>query len=107
KIYDLNFDYRNIAYFNAVPSFANPSAPLGFNEQTFDLHRKTINATLDFNPGGHILPYLAYERNSGYGNGIETWVNESTNEYPVPTVFRDSTDNYRGGLRLEYNRFHV
>jgi hypothetical protein len=106
KVYDLNFDYRNIAYFNAIPSFANPSAPLGFNEQTFDLHRKTINATLDFNPGGHILPYLAFERNSGYGNGVETWVNESSNEYPVPTLFRDSTDNYRGGLRLEYNRFH-
>src|SRR5437764_12834645 len=27
KWYELRADYRNIAYFNAVPSFANPSAP--------------------------------------------------------------------------------
>src|SRR5262249_25551838 len=32
-IYDFNFDYRNIAYFNAVPTFANPSQPGGFNQQ--------------------------------------------------------------------------
>jgi hypothetical protein len=29
KIYDFRFDYRNIAYFNAVPSFANSAAPNG------------------------------------------------------------------------------
>ncbi|HWC99995.1 MAG TPA: hypothetical protein VG456_24715 [Candidatus Sulfopaludibacter sp.] len=107
KVYDLNVDYRNIAYFNAVPSFANPSAPQGFDEQSFDLHRRNVSATLDFNPGGHILPYLAFERNSGYGHGIETFVNESSNEYPVNTLFRDSTDNFRGGLRVEFNRFHI
>ncbi len=30
-IYDFTFDYRNIAYFDAVPSYANPVAPAGFN----------------------------------------------------------------------------
>jgi hypothetical protein len=29
KLYDFRFDYRNIAYFNAVPSYANPSGPDG------------------------------------------------------------------------------
>ena len=32
-LYELTGDYRNIAYFNAMPSFANPVAPLGFNER--------------------------------------------------------------------------
>jgi hypothetical protein len=107
NIYDLNIDYRNIAYFNAIPSFANPAQPLGFNEQSFDLHRRNASITLDLFPGRHILPYLAFERNSGYGHGIETWVDQSADEFAVPTLLRDSTDNYRGGIRFEYNRFHI
>jgi hypothetical protein len=39
-IYDFSFDYRNIAYFNALPSYSNPLAPAGFNEQAFDTHRR-------------------------------------------------------------------
>ena len=106
-IYDLNFDYRNIAYFNALPSFANPFAPGGFDEQSFDIHRRMLTAALDFRPGKHIVPYLAFERNSGYGHGIATWLTDANNEYAVPTRPRDSTNNYRGGLRFEYNRFHA
>ena len=34
------FDYRNIAFFDAVPAYANPLAPGGFNEQSFDTHRR-------------------------------------------------------------------
>jgi len=106
-IYDLNFDYRNIAYFDAVPSFANPAAPLGFNEQSFDIHRRTTSVSLDLLPGKHLVPYLAFDRNSGNGRGIETWLLDSTNEYAVPSLLRDSTNNYRGGLRVEFSRFHL
>src|SRR5215471_13476883 len=38
EVYDFRFDYQNIAYFNAVPSFANPFAPGGFDQQAFDTH---------------------------------------------------------------------
>jgi len=106
-VYDFSADYRNIAYFNALPSFTNPLAPAGFNEQAFDIHRRMADIDLEFFPGKHIIPYLAYNRNAGYGHGVETWLVDSTNEYAVPTLLRDSTDNYRGGVRVEYNRFHV
>ncbi len=106
-IYDLTFDYRNMAYFNAMPSFANPTAPAGFNEQSFDIHRKNLSADLDLRPGSHIIPYLAFDRNSGYGHGITDWVQDQNDEFAVPTLLRDSTNNYRGGVRFEYNRFHV
>jgi hypothetical protein len=106
-VYDFSFDYRNIAYFNAVPSFANPLAPAGFNEQAFDTHRRNTSFTLDLFPGKHITPYLAFDRNSGYGHGIDTWVQDSNDEFAVPTLLRDSTINYRGGLRFEYNRVHI
>ena len=106
-IYDFRFDYRNIAYFNALPSFANPFAPAGFNEQSLDVRRRNLSLGLDLLPGRHIVPFLAYDRNSGQGTGVSTWVQDIANEYAVPTQFRDGTQNYRGGLRFEYSRFHV
>jgi len=106
-VYDLTFDYRNIAYFNAAPSFANPNAPGGFDEQSLDLHRRNLMLGLDLFPGTRITPYLVFERNSGYGNGIETWVQGSSDEFAVATLLRDSTLTYRGGVRLEFNHWHV
>ena len=107
KIYDFRFDYRNIAYFNEVPSFANTFAPAGFNEQAFDIRRRMINGSLDLFPNGHIIPYFAFDRNAGYGNGIDTWLTDASNEYAVPSLVRDSMENYRGGVRFEYNHFHI
>ena len=105
--YDFTFDYRNIAYFNAMPSFANPFAPAGFNQQSFDTRQRTLGAELDLFTGKRIIPYLAFDRNSQYGNGVVTWANGASNQYPVPALFRDAIYNYRGGVRFEYNRFHV
>jgi hypothetical protein len=112
KLYDLRFDYRNIAYFNAVPSYANPSAPdglspLGFNERAFDINRRDASFELDLFPGSRIIPFLAYDRDSAGGHGIETWVLGATNEFPIPYLLRNHADRYRGGLRLEFNRFHL
>ena len=106
-VYELRGDYRNIAYFNAPPSFANPLAPRGFDERAFDMRRRSGYMDLELFPGKHILPYLVFERNSGYGHGVETWVQDSNNSFAVPMLLRDSTNNYRGGVRLEYNRWHV
>jgi len=105
-VYDLLFDYRDIAYFNAIPSYANPVAPAGFNEQSFDTRRRTMTVGLDLRPGKRIVPYLAFDRNSGYGHGTDEWVQDSNDEFAVPTLLRDSTNNYRGGVRFEFNRFH-
>ncbi len=106
-IYDFSFDYRNIAYFNALPSYSNPLAPAGFDEQAFDTHRRNTSFSLDLRPGKLIVPYLAFDRNSGYGHGIDTWVQDSNDEFAVPTLLRDSTNNYRGGIRIECQCLHV
>ena len=106
-IYDFTFDYRNIAYFNAVPSYANPLAPAGFNDQAFDERRRNYSVSLDLFPGKQIIPYLVFEKNSGYGDAVEMFVQGGNDEFPVSSLLRDSTLNYRGGVRLEFNRFHV
>ena len=105
--YELTADYRNIAYFNALPSYANPVAPLGFDQQSFDTRKRNGYVDLQLFPGMHVVPYLVYERNSTQGHGIETWVQEANNEFAVPVQLSDSTNNYRGGVRLEYNRWHI
>ena len=107
--YQLITDYRNFAYFDNVPSFADPSlATRGFalNEQSFDNHRKIGNVLFEVRPGSWLVPYLAYDHDSSLGSGVTTFVS-NINEYPFATGMRDSTESYRGGIRLELPRFHV
>jgi hypothetical protein len=107
-VYDFRFDYRNIAYFNYLPSYANPLLQQGVltTQRAFDSWRRMSSFELDLMPGHRFVPYVAYQRDSGRGRGITNFVAEG-NEYAVPTNLKDSTDNIRGGVRIEMNRFHV
>ena len=107
-IYDFNFDYRDIAYFNLLPSFADPLLGTGIvlDEDSYFARRRMSDFQLDLFPGHRIIPYLAYGRDSGEGTGITTFESD-VNTYPVADYTFDKTDNYRGGVRLEFNRFHV
>jgi hypothetical protein len=107
-IYDFNFDYRDIAYFNLLPSFADPLLGTGLvlDEDSYFARRRMSDFQLDLFPGHRIIPYLAYGRDSGAGTGITTFVSDA-NTYPVADYTFDKTDNYRGGVHLEFNRFHA
>ncbi len=109
KLYNLNFDYRDMAYFDALPSYADPLLAGGgitLNEQSFDMRRRFANAELTFLPGNWISPYFAFDRDSGGGTGVSVFVSNA-DQFPVPARFHDRTSNYRGGVRLEFRRFHV
>ena len=107
-IYDFNFDYRDIAYFSLLPSFADPLLGTGIvlDEDSYFARRRMSDFQLDLFPGHRIIPYLAYGRDSGEGTGITTFESD-VNQYPVADHTFDKTDNYRGGVRLEFNRFHA
>jgi hypothetical protein len=107
-IYDFNFDYRDIAYFNLLPSFADPLLGTGLvlDEDSYFSRRRMSDFQLDLFPGHRIIPYLAYGRDSGQGTGITTFESDA-NSYPVSDQMFDKTDNYRGGVRLEFNRWHA
>ncbi len=106
--YHFSFDYRNIAYFNFLPSFADPTFGNGMflDQQSFDSHRRMMDFELELLPGHWIVPYLGYSHDSGFGTGVTDFVN-GINSYPVEDRPRDRTDNYRGGVRLELKKFHV
>ena len=108
RLYRLDADYRNIAYFNSLPSFADPLLDRGVfvSERSFDVRRRLSSFTLDLLPGRRITPYLAYDRSAESGDGVTTFVADG-NEYPLPERIRDSSNQYRGGIRVEMRRFHV
>src|SRR5687767_3916880 len=107
-LYRLDVDYRNIAYFNDLPTFANPLLDRGIflSQRSYDVRRRMASFQLDLLPGNWLVPYLAYERSAGEGRGVTTFVAEG-NEYPLPNLLRDGAANYRGGIRLESRRAHV
>lgn len=108
KWYELNADYRDIAYFDELPSYADPLASRGItlDEQSFDMRRHMGNYTLDLLPGNWLVPYFGFERDSGSGIGVATFVSD-VDQFPVPNVTYDLTNLYRGGVRIERKRFHV
>ena len=108
KLYEFSADYRDIAYFDFLPSYADPLLARGItlNEQSFDTRRHFGSYRLDLLPGSRIIPYLAYDRDSGSGAGVTTFVTDA-NTFPVPNTLHDVTNLYRGGVRVEMRRFHV
>ena len=106
--YNFNFDYRNIAYYNFLPSFADPTIGQGFflDQRSYDSRRRMSDFELELMPGRRIVPYLAYSHDAGSGRGITDFYSD-VNEYPVADRLRDKTDNFRGGVRIEMSKFHV
>jgi hypothetical protein len=108
KLYEFRADYRDIVYYNNLASFADPLLIHGvaLDEQSFDTRRRLASFELDLLPGHSIVPYVAFSRDSGAGTGVTTFVSDA-DEFPVPNSLRDSTNLYRGGLRIELRRFHA
>ncbi len=107
-LYRFSMDYRNLAHFNALPSFANPGLERGLlvSQRTYDLRRRMVDTQLDLFPDRRIIPFLAYGRDWGSGGGATNFVADE-NEYAVRNILQDKTDHYRGGVRIQLNRFHV
>lgn len=109
NLYRLTVDWRNIAYFNYLPSFADPQRLINgslLDANAFDTHIHSTEVRLDILPGGRFVPYLAYGRNSQDGRGTTSFVLPQ-NEYPVATSYSSSTDSYRGGVDFHFDRFNA
>lgn len=107
KYYKFSGDYRNIAYYNNLPNFADPlfGSGLILDEQAQDTHKRLADFRLDLFPNHVFMPYLEYDHTSDYGTGIANFV-ANANEYPVQNLTRDSNENYRGGVHIELSRWH-
>ena len=124
RVYRFTADYRNLTYFDFLPSFANPNRPDAFggagsnavsrltpdgallNQRSYDTHFRMSDIYLELFPNRKVIPYFSYQRNSWFGRGVTPFVAQST-EYPIRNDVNDATDLYRGGVRLEFDRWHV
>ncbi|MBI3207775.1 MAG: hypothetical protein HYZ37_02595 [Candidatus Solibacter usitatus] len=107
RYYRLNVDYRSTAYFSALPSFANPTLDRGilFSQRSFDTRRHFTELNLDLFPTRRIVPFVSYSRSRGEGRGVSSFTTDA-NEYPVATLLSDAANLVRGGVRLEFRKFH-
>jgi hypothetical protein len=108
RLYDLRVDYRNIAYYNFLPSFADPLLSRGIlsTEQASDTRIRTFDGELRFLPGTRFVPYFAFDRNDYSGSGITTFVVQS-NQYPVGNHISNHADRYRTGVQIQFSNFHA
>ena len=107
-LYDFNADYRDFAYYNFLPSYADPLLGQGIvlDEQSFDTRRKIAALSLDIRPGHWWTPYFGWDHDSSAGTGASVFVTDGNN-YPVPSTLTDSTDLYRAGIRFEKRKFQA
>lgn len=106
--YDFNFDSRAFLYYNFLPSFANPLLERGIltPQRAYDVNRQWMEGELRLRPGHALMPYFAFSRDTGRGTGITNFYSNG-NEYPVFNQMSDTTTRFRGGLRLEKQRYHL
>ena len=106
--YRLTIDYRNINYFNFLPSYADPTLNQGvlLDQNSFDTKIRSFDVLLEAHRNKWITPYLGYSFNEQDGRGI-TDFHTDINEYPVASMYSDMTNNYRGGVRMELGAYHV
>ena len=108
KLYRLIADYRNMEYFNFLPSYADPTLNQGIllNQNSYDTAIRTLHVQLDLLPGKWITPYLGFERNTQFGSGV-TVFHTDQNDFPIASLYSDQTNSYHAGVRMELGRYHI
>jgi hypothetical protein len=108
-LYRFDADYRSLAYYDNLPSFADPQLASGIqlNEQSFDTRRHIGSYNLELFPANTLNPYLSFERDTGSGHGVSSFVDSFANEFAVPDVTSDRTNLFRGGVRIAWRRMHL
>lgn len=114
-LFRLSFQYRNLAYFDSLPSFANTQlgrnagiTPDSYtvNQRALDTRMRFWNVDLDLLPSGRWRPFFNFGGQSGRGTGVSPLVFDE-NSYPAATRIDFGTLNGAGGLRYEGEKTHL
>jgi hypothetical protein len=107
-VYRLSVSVRSLAYFNNLPSYADPLLARGIalDEQSFDTRRHLASVDLQLLPNHRVSPYLAVDSDSDNGHGVSTFVTGG-NDYAVPYNTNDRTRLYRGGVHIKLPRMQM
>ena len=103
--YEATINYRRFAYFNTVPSYANPTSDLiGASQRSLDIRRGLFDAEVRIGPGRDVVPFFAFSRDDGKGPGRTTFVQDG-NEFAVASETDTRDHTIRGGVYLRFDRW--
>ncbi len=99
--YELRVDFRNLDYYNFLPTWANPLLSKGSltGQHNLDVTYRTTDIELKLRPTSRLRPFVAYTRSSSFGPGLTT-TSFTGNEFVLNSTWHYSTDEYRGGLEI-------
>lgn len=106
--YRVNFDFRNVDYFNNVGYFSNPLLDKGImvSQHTFDTTQRSFDFDLTLLPTSKLSPFVAYSHNSRFGPGTTTFTGDG-NTYPVLNRYDEISDYVRGGVVLTLRKLNL
>jgi len=110
RIYEFRGSYFNIAYYNNLPSYADPTLTTTgafLDQRAYDTQVRSFSNELVLFPGFWFQPYIAYERNTQFGTGISDLVESTQNNYPLLNQVQWGQSTFRGGIRIELPKFHA
>ena len=101
--YQVSFDYRNVLYFNFIPSYANPLLSSGvlLGEHSSDITRRTIDLNVTLFPQSRIIPSFGFSRATGTGPGITTFTADN-NEYAIQDTVNNSSNYVKGAVTFNF-----
>jgi hypothetical protein len=116
-LYRFTLGYRRTDNFSSLPAFANPLLGQGIvpGQHTYNRERSTVDADLEFFPGGRITPFLGFSWNRYSGPGTTTYhvgqdeflllqsLTDRDQELRVGSGF--SVGNYYGSLTQGWRKF--
>jgi len=104
-LYQFRADYRNLKYFNFIPTYSNPLLVNGslLGQHSLDVSYRSTDLELKLFPNSKVRPYVAYSRSSSFGPGFTT-SSFPGNEFLLNTNWQYASDEYRGGLELSLPR---
>jgi hypothetical protein len=107
-IYDFRASYRNLNYYNFIPSFANPLLAQGLTlgQHSINNTSRVTDIQLDLFPNNKIHPFFGYSRVSTFGSAFSTY-SLTGNEFLLRADTRFASDEYRGGLQFDYPAFNL
>jgi len=98
-VYEVTMQYRTMAYFNSLPSFANPLLAQGVltSQRSLDVRRRQLDLEARWKPRARVSPFFGILRTSGSGQGITPFTGTG-DEFAVRTGFGDTLRTVRGGV---------
>ena len=103
NLFKLDFSYRNVDYFSALPAFANPFIDDGIvpGQQTYNRTRQIYDVNVQILPGKKLTPILGYTQNIYRGPGTTTY-HLGSDEFLLDQNINSKDQEFRVGLGFDF-----